>query len=123
MPSASRMMRVISVPLLVESKKATGRRITCAWTVVLMSRIARCAATLTILARPNDVAACTSVAPPLATAIGTRSSERRSPMTLSITNFELAGRTKLATRPLTMPPGGSSATSGVWRFTNFRSHE
>jgi hypothetical protein len=81
MPSASLMIRVMRVPLLVASKKATGKRMTCAWTVVRMSRMARCAAMLTILAIPNDVLACTSVAAAAANAIGTRSSARPSPMT------------------------------------------
>ena len=57
MPSASDMMREISTPVCVESKYRTGRRITCAWTRLRMSVIARCAATPRICPRPNDVTA------------------------------------------------------------------
>ena len=45
MPSASLMTRAMSTPIFVESKYATGSRVTCCCTTFRISVIARCAAT------------------------------------------------------------------------------
>ena len=63
-----------------------------------MSVMARCAATPRICDRPKLVNACTIVAPPAASAIGTSSSCLPLPMTSSMTYLESAGRTMPARR-------------------------
>ena len=74
------------------SKKLTGRRITRACTRRRSSVMARWPATLITCEIANDVIACTSVAPPTASAIGRAESVRRLPTTSSIRNLVLAGK-------------------------------
>ncbi len=98
MPSASVMMREIRTPLLVESKKRTGSRITCDSTSRRISVMARCAVTPRICESVNDVTAWTSDAPAAASASGTSSPVWCFPITLSIRYFEVVGRTSPASR-------------------------
>src|SRR5687768_17503866 len=60
--------------------------------------MARWAAMPSSWERPNEVAACTSVAPATANASGSSSSTCLRPITLSMRNFELAGSTMPASR-------------------------
>ena len=63
-----------------------------------MSVMARCAATPRICESAKEVTACTIVAAPAASAIGSSSSVRCLPTTSSISHLELAGRTSPARR-------------------------
>ena len=97
-PSASFITREISTPLCVLSKNETGRRMSRACTLRRSSVMARWPATLITCESANDVAACTSAAPPTASASGQSSSKRCLPTTSSISHLVLAGGTKPAAR-------------------------
>ena len=92
------MMREISTPVLVESKKATGRRSTCSCTSRRISVIARCAAMPRTCESAKPVTACTSVAAPAASASGHSRSPRDLPITSSMRTLEVAGSTSPASR-------------------------
>ena len=97
-PSASLMIRAISTPLWVASNRLTGSRSTCSSIRRRMSVTARCAATPRSCDSANPLPACTTDAANAASASGVSRPYCRSTMTLSMRYLELAGRTRPASR-------------------------
>ncbi len=101
-PSASFITRDSRIPVWVWSKNWIGSRSTCSSTDRRMSVMARCAAMPSTRTRANEVAAWTTAAPRMASAMGVSSSVRCSMKTWSTTYLELMGRTRPATRLISM---------------------
>src|SRR5205823_6319196 len=78
-----------------------------------MSVMARWAATPSTCDRANPVSACTSVAPPAASASGSSSSGWCCPMTRSITHLDDAGRTRPARRFMSSSPSPWQEARGL----------
>ncbi len=81
---------------------------TCDWTTFRISVIARCPATPSTCESAKEVVDCTMVAIPAASAKVVSSSTRLLPITSSIRNLDVPGRTRPARRLINRSPKPSA---------------